>query len=163
MQVHAFYHFRPVTAFLSVNYLDRFLSLTSLPVPCRLLFLFSFFNHTHWHGMGKVKHVFLFVFAATKWMAVSASVGGLFVFGRENGGVWCATLGGLAIVRTKVRVWTQNGSENGVTGYDHPPMETAFCHSLWLPRLFPCQAPFFFFFLFRVDEPVLLHSLRPHS
>lgn len=32
VQVHALYHFRPITAFLSVNYLDRFLSFHSLPV-----------------------------------------------------------------------------------------------------------------------------------
>ncbi|CAJ1977320.1 unnamed protein product [Sphenostylis stenocarpa] len=31
LKVHAFYQFSPVTAFLSVNYLDRFLSLCSLP------------------------------------------------------------------------------------------------------------------------------------
>ncbi|KAK7269935.1 hypothetical protein RIF29_22751 [Crotalaria pallida] len=31
LKVHAFYHFRPVTAFLSINYLDRFLSCTPLP------------------------------------------------------------------------------------------------------------------------------------
>ncbi|XP_028079353.1 cyclin-D4-1-like [Camellia sinensis] len=31
LRVHAHYHFRPVTAFLSVNYLDRFLSSRSLP------------------------------------------------------------------------------------------------------------------------------------
>ncbi|KAJ1402845.1 Cyclin-like [Sesbania bispinosa] len=31
LKVHAFYKFRPVTAFLSVNYLDRFLSCASLP------------------------------------------------------------------------------------------------------------------------------------
>ncbi|KAL2324292.1 hypothetical protein Fmac_023350 [Flemingia macrophylla] len=31
LKVHAFYEFRPVTAFLSVNYLDRFLSRCSLP------------------------------------------------------------------------------------------------------------------------------------
>jgi cyclin D1/2/4 len=31
-QVHAYYRFRPVTAFLSVNYLDRFLSSHSLRV-----------------------------------------------------------------------------------------------------------------------------------
>ncbi|KAI4295779.1 hypothetical protein L6164_035789 [Bauhinia variegata] len=33
LKVHAYYHFRPVTAFLSVNYLDRFLSCSSLPRP----------------------------------------------------------------------------------------------------------------------------------
>ncbi|XP_061373929.1 cyclin-D4-1-like [Gastrolobium bilobum] len=33
LKVHAFYQFRPVTAFLSVNYLDRFLSCSSLPRP----------------------------------------------------------------------------------------------------------------------------------
>lgn len=32
MQVHEHYQFRPVTAFLSVNYLDRFLSCSFLPV-----------------------------------------------------------------------------------------------------------------------------------
>ncbi|OVA03973.1 Cyclin [Macleaya cordata] len=31
LKVHAHYHFRPVTAYLSVNYLDRFLSYTTLP------------------------------------------------------------------------------------------------------------------------------------
>ncbi|KAF8406193.1 hypothetical protein HHK36_008274 [Tetracentron sinense] len=31
LTVHAYYHFRPVTAYLSVNYLDRFLSLHALP------------------------------------------------------------------------------------------------------------------------------------
>ncbi|XP_010030621.2 cyclin-D2-1 [Eucalyptus grandis] len=31
LRVHALYHFRPITAFLSVNYLDRFLSFHSLP------------------------------------------------------------------------------------------------------------------------------------
>ncbi|KAI4298581.1 hypothetical protein L6164_032122 [Bauhinia variegata] len=31
LKVHAHYQFRPVTAFLSVNYLDRFLSCTTLP------------------------------------------------------------------------------------------------------------------------------------
>lgn len=31
-QVHSYYNFSPVTAFLSVNYLDRFLSSHSLPV-----------------------------------------------------------------------------------------------------------------------------------
>ncbi|KAE9611681.1 putative cyclin [Lupinus albus] len=31
LKVHACYQFRPVTAFLSINYLDRFLSCTSLP------------------------------------------------------------------------------------------------------------------------------------
>ncbi|ESW15126.1 hypothetical protein PHAVU_007G046600 [Phaseolus vulgaris] len=35
LKVHAFYQFSPVTAFLSVNYLDRFLSLCSLPQPSR--------------------------------------------------------------------------------------------------------------------------------
>ncbi|CAK9144971.1 unnamed protein product [Ilex paraguariensis] len=30
LKVHAHYHFRPVTAFLSVNYFDRFLSVHSL-------------------------------------------------------------------------------------------------------------------------------------
>ncbi|KAA3488616.1 cyclin-D2-1-like [Gossypium australe] len=33
MQVHAYYNFSQVTAFLSVNYLDRFLSSYSLPLP----------------------------------------------------------------------------------------------------------------------------------
>ncbi|TKY51046.1 Cyclin-D1-1 protein [Spatholobus suberectus] len=33
LKVHAFYQFRPVTAFLSVNYFDRFLSCCSLPRP----------------------------------------------------------------------------------------------------------------------------------
>ncbi|XP_027364756.1 cyclin-D4-1-like [Abrus precatorius] len=33
LKVHAFYRFSPVTAFLSVNYLDRFLSCSSLPRP----------------------------------------------------------------------------------------------------------------------------------
>jgi cyclin D1/2/4 len=32
MQVHAYYNFRPLTACLAVNYLDRFLSLYQLPV-----------------------------------------------------------------------------------------------------------------------------------
>ncbi|OIW12851.1 hypothetical protein TanjilG_24784 [Lupinus angustifolius] len=31
LKVHAYYQFRPVTAFLCINYLDRFLSRTSLP------------------------------------------------------------------------------------------------------------------------------------
>ncbi|KAF8013920.1 hypothetical protein BT93_I1702 [Corymbia citriodora subsp. variegata] len=31
LRVHAHYHFRPITAFLSVNYLDRFLSFQPLP------------------------------------------------------------------------------------------------------------------------------------
>ncbi|KAF7840728.1 cyclin-D4-1 isoform X1 [Senna tora] len=31
LKVHAYYRFRPVTAFLSVNYLDRFLSCSTLP------------------------------------------------------------------------------------------------------------------------------------
>ncbi|KAG6652165.1 hypothetical protein CIPAW_06G165000 [Carya illinoinensis] len=33
LKVHAYYHFRPVTAFLSINYFDRFLSYQSLPQP----------------------------------------------------------------------------------------------------------------------------------
>ncbi|KAG4164917.1 hypothetical protein ERO13_A13G047200v2 [Gossypium hirsutum] len=33
LKVHAYYNFSPVTAFLSVNYLDRFLSSYSLPLP----------------------------------------------------------------------------------------------------------------------------------
>ncbi|XP_059653031.1 cyclin-D4-1-like [Cornus florida] len=40
LKVHAHYHFRPVTAFLSVNYFDRFLSSHSLPAsgwPFQLL------------------------------------------------------------------------------------------------------------------------------
>lgn len=32
LRVHEYYQFRPVTAFLSVNYFDRFLSIHSLPV-----------------------------------------------------------------------------------------------------------------------------------
>ncbi|KAK7357578.1 hypothetical protein VNO80_16871 [Phaseolus coccineus] len=35
LKVHAFYQFSPVTAFLSVNYFDRFLSLCSLPQSSR--------------------------------------------------------------------------------------------------------------------------------
>ncbi|KAJ7946176.1 cyclin-D1-1-like [Quillaja saponaria] len=33
LKVHAYYRFQPVTAFLSVNYFDRFLSIQSLPQP----------------------------------------------------------------------------------------------------------------------------------
>lgn len=45
LKVHAYYHFSPVTAFLSVNYFDRFLSSHSLRViwklSCRFVCLFS--------------------------------------------------------------------------------------------------------------------------
>ncbi|XP_015941699.1 cyclin-D4-1 isoform X1 [Arachis duranensis] len=38
LKVQAFYEFHPVTAFLSINYMDRFLSLVSLPVRSRWAF-----------------------------------------------------------------------------------------------------------------------------
>lgn len=41
-QVHSFYRLRPETAYLSINYLDRFLSARALPV-CRFL-LFGLFK-----------------------------------------------------------------------------------------------------------------------
>ncbi|CAL0316333.1 unnamed protein product [Lupinus luteus] len=46
LKVHAYYQFHPVTAFLSINYLDRFLSRTSLPVmKIQKLIIFYLYIH----------------------------------------------------------------------------------------------------------------------
>lgn len=43
LKVHAYYHFTPITAFLSVNYFDRFLSAHSIPVIAyQFVFFLSF-------------------------------------------------------------------------------------------------------------------------
>lgn len=45
LKVQAYYHFTPVTAFLSVNYFDRFLSAHSIPVIAYqfVLFFYNFY------------------------------------------------------------------------------------------------------------------------
>lgn len=102
MQVHAHYHFSPVTAFLSVNYFDRYLSSYSLPVKEKKtpfpLYLFQ----------NSVLFLIFFQFGpiASKWVAVSASIGGVFIFGSENGRTPSAIVTGPSSIRTQIRFWT---------------------------------------------------------
>lgn len=97
MQVHAHYHFRPVTALLSVNYMNRFLSFSSIPVqyvlsvsPRKIKENEATFHENNGFS-GKKCLTFLFILviitylpfgvnlAATKWVGVSSTVTGLFV------------------------------------------------------------------------------------
>lgn len=82
------------------------------------------------------------MFVATKWVAVSASISGLFIFGGENGGSRGAIVAGPSTVRTQIRFRTQNRPKNGAPCDGRSQLETTLCNSLWLSPSLPLQAPF---------------------
>lgn len=149
MQVHAYYRFRPVTALLSVNYFDRFLSSHSLPVI--LLFSFTFPRkcltiRENYNELNKVSFFlfsFTFFIIASEWVAVSATVSCVLVFSGENGRTQSTFVIGSPSIRTKIRIWTQNHSKNGAPSDVHSQLETQFLHPIWLSALLLLQSTLF--------------------
>ena len=101
--------------------------------------------------------------AARQWVAVSAVICGMFVFGSENGGNSCTPTTWPPNVSDQVRVWTQNYSENGAMGHGQSQLEITLCHSLRFHRLLRLQAPLLFRFQARPSYQGLLRFCRSHS
>lgn len=143
--MHANYKFRPVTALLSVNYFDRFLSSHFLPVILILLFLHFPEKMPCYPGkekrelmnFNKVLNFFFccWWFVARKWVAASATVSCVLVFSGENGRNPSAPVIGSSNIWPEIRIWTQNRSKNGAPSDVRSQLETQFHHPVWLSSL----------------------------
>lgn len=82
--------------------------------------------------------------ATTKWMAISAAIGGMFVISGQIGRARCASPIRPPSIGRQVRVRTQNGSENGAPSHVISQLEITLRHSLRFPPPLHLQPPFHF-------------------
>ena len=94
--------------------------------------------------IGKCLKSELHISATTKWVAISAAIGGMFVISGQIGRARCATHIRPTSIGRQVRVRTQNGSENGAPSPVISQLEITLRHSLRFPPPFHLQSPFHF-------------------
>lgn len=133
--MHSFYRLRPETAYLSINYLDRFLSARALPVCCFLLF--GLFKKSL-----KIVYIFfygwflMFMCVARERVAYAAFISIMPFTSSKNGGNNSSHSPRLANNQTQILVQAQNSRKNGGFSDEDTQMAVAHHYPFRFPTLF---------------------------